>query len=138
MTYVILDLKLTLIQKKSENSASKFEHSPISNYSKIFITRKLMQPRNGLDYLVLLIRDQQLIANILCSVVYFQLSYVIFLGLYSYILLVKFNKDVSNEEIILIIWVFSIFAEEVRQVTLETDTVSFLWGYNYIYNHKRK
>lgn len=138
MTYVILDLKLTLIQKKSENSASKFEHSPISNYSKIFIKRKLMQHRNGLDYLVLLIKDQQLIANILCSVVYFQLSYVIFLGLYSYILLVKFNKDVSNEEIILIIWVFSIFAEEVRQVTLETDTVSFLWGYNYIYNHKRK
>lgn len=137
MTYVILDLKLILIQKKSKNSASKFEHSPISN-SKIFITRKLMQPRNGLDYLVLLIRDQQLIANILCSVVYFQLSYVIFLGLYSYILLVKFNKDVSNEEIILIIWVFSIFAEEVRQVTLETDIVSFLWGYNYIYNHKRK
>lgn len=138
MTYVILDLKLTLIEKISENSVSKFEHSPISNYSKIFITRKLMQPRNGLDYLVLLIKDQQLIANILCSVVYFQLSYVIFLGLYSYILLVKFNKDVSNEEIILIIWVFSIFAEEVRQVTLETDTVSFLWGYNYIYNHKRK
>lgn len=58
---------------------------------------------------------------------------MIFLGLYSYILLVKFNKDVSNEEIILIIWVFSIFAEEVRQVTLETDIVSFLWGYNYIY-----
>ncbi|XP_011433265.3 transient receptor potential cation channel subfamily M member-like 2 isoform X3 [Magallana gigas] len=48
------------------------------------------------------------------------LSYVIFLGLYSYILLVKFNKDVSNEEIILIIWVFSIFAEEVRQVTDHT------------------
>lgn len=66
------------------------------------------------------------------------MSYVIFLGLYSYILLVKFNKDVSNEEIILIIWVFSIFAEEVRQVTLETDTISFLWRYSYIYNHKRK
>ncbi|XP_078332506.1 transient receptor potential cation channel subfamily M member-like 2 isoform X3 [Crassostrea virginica] len=44
------------------------------------------------------------------------LSYVIFLGLYSYILLVKFSTDVSVEEIILIIWVFSIFAEEVRQL----------------------
>ncbi|XP_061167153.1 transient receptor potential cation channel subfamily M member-like 2 [Saccostrea echinata] len=44
------------------------------------------------------------------------LSYVIFLGLYSYILLVKFSVEVSIEEIILIIWVFSIFAEEVRQL----------------------
>ncbi|XP_062614395.1 transient receptor potential cation channel subfamily M member-like 2 isoform X2 [Saccostrea cucullata] len=44
------------------------------------------------------------------------LSYVIFLGLYSYILLVKFSSEVSVEEIILIIWVFSIFAEEVRQL----------------------
>lgn len=52
------------------------------------------------------------------------LSYVIFLGLYSYILLVKFDTDVSIEEIILIIWVFSIFAEEVRQM-LSSSTKNF-------------
>ncbi|XP_021362499.1 transient receptor potential cation channel subfamily M member 2-like isoform X2 [Mizuhopecten yessoensis] len=47
--------------------------------------------------------------------VYNVLSYLTFLGLFSYVLLIKMSKDVSIQEIILMVWVFSIFAEEIRQ-----------------------
>ncbi|XP_033724836.1 transient receptor potential cation channel subfamily M member-like 2 isoform X2 [Pecten maximus] len=43
------------------------------------------------------------------------LSYLLFLGLFSYVLLIKMAKTVSVQEIILMVWVFSIFAEEIRQ-----------------------
>ncbi|XP_069120927.1 transient receptor potential cation channel subfamily M member-like 2 isoform X1 [Argopecten irradians] len=43
------------------------------------------------------------------------LSYLLFLGLFSYVLLIKLSRTVSVQEIILMVWVFSIFAEEIRQ-----------------------
>ncbi|XP_063423231.1 transient receptor potential cation channel subfamily M member-like 2 isoform X2 [Mytilus trossulus] len=43
------------------------------------------------------------------------LSYLVFLALFSIMLLIDLSTKVSVIEIILIIWVFSIFAEEVRQ-----------------------
>jgi len=52
-----------------------------------------------------------------CFFFYLQLAYLIFLALFSYMLLVELNSSVSVIEIILMVWVFSIFAEEIRQVT---------------------
>ena len=45
-----------------------------------------------------------------------QISYLVFLGLYSYILVVKLSSNFHFIEGILIIWVFTIFVEELRQV----------------------
>ncbi|XP_070175133.1 transient receptor potential cation channel subfamily M member-like 2 [Littorina saxatilis] len=44
------------------------------------------------------------------------LSYLIFLGLYSYILVVQLSSTFHFLEGILIIWVFTIFVEEMRQL----------------------
>ena len=46
----------------------------------------------------------------------FQLSYIAFLLLFSYILIVSFKPEVSVAEIVLMVWVFTIFTEEIRQV----------------------
>ncbi|KAL3836664.1 hypothetical protein ACJMK2_022086 [Sinanodonta woodiana] len=52
------------------------------------------------------------------------IAYMVFLGLYSFILISKFDKDISTEEIVLIVWVFTIFTEEIRQVS---TTASMTW-----------
>ncbi|XP_052091143.1 transient receptor potential cation channel subfamily M member-like 2 isoform X6 [Mytilus californianus] len=53
------------------------------------------------------------------------LSYLIFLALFSIMLLIDLSTNVSVIEIILMIWVFSIFAEEVRQlVTGSSATIN--------------
>ncbi|KAL3836753.1 hypothetical protein ACJMK2_022170 [Sinanodonta woodiana] len=44
------------------------------------------------------------------------ISYIIFLGLYSYILICKFDRYLAWQEIVLCVWVFTIFTEEVIQV----------------------
>ncbi|XP_060580659.1 transient receptor potential cation channel subfamily M member-like 2 isoform X2 [Ruditapes philippinarum] len=44
------------------------------------------------------------------------LSYLVFLGLFTYVLIFDFNPNVTTAEIILMIWVVTIFSEEVRQV----------------------
>ncbi|XP_052804145.1 transient receptor potential cation channel subfamily M member-like 2 isoform X2 [Mya arenaria] len=46
-------------------------------------------------------------------------SYIVFLSLYTYILIFNFEPQVSLEEIVLIIWVFAITTEEVRQIFRE-------------------
>ncbi|KAJ8309654.1 hypothetical protein KUTeg_012798 [Tegillarca granosa] len=46
------------------------------------------------------------------------IAYIVFLALYSYELLTQFKPDVSVTEIVLIVWVFSIFIEELRQVSV--------------------
>lgn len=46
----------------------------------------------------------------------FQISYLVFLGLYSYILIVQLTPAFHFLEGILIGWVFTIFVEEMRQV----------------------
>ncbi|XP_050410317.1 transient receptor potential cation channel subfamily M member-like 2 [Patella vulgata] len=43
------------------------------------------------------------------------LSYVIFLGLFSYLMVVSFNPTFSVIEIIICVWVFTFCAEEIRQ-----------------------
>ncbi|XP_060577769.1 transient receptor potential cation channel subfamily M member-like 2 isoform X4 [Ruditapes philippinarum] len=45
------------------------------------------------------------------------LSYLVFLGLFTYVLIFDFNPNVTTAEIILMIWVFTIFSEEVRQIS---------------------
>ncbi|KAK3610936.1 hypothetical protein CHS0354_032657 [Potamilus streckersoni] len=59
------------------------------------------------------------------------ISYMIFLGLYSYILISKFDRYLSWEEILLCVWVFSIFTQEVIQVctTPSKDWPSRLCNY---------
>ncbi|WAR10559.1 TMP2L-like protein [Mya arenaria] len=49
-------------------------------------------------------------------------SYLVFLSLYTYILVFSFDTQVSLEEIILIVWVFAFATEEVRQVKLTVRT----------------
>ncbi|WAR05149.1 TMP2L-like protein [Mya arenaria] len=49
-------------------------------------------------------------------------SYLVFLSLYTYILIFNFDPKVSVEEIILIIWVFAIATEEVRQMATSSST----------------
>ncbi|KAK3101394.1 hypothetical protein FSP39_003210, partial [Pinctada imbricata] len=62
------------------------------------------------------------------------ISYVIFLALYSYMLLVEFSSSVSPVEIVLIIWVFSIFAEEIRQVVTSSSKTVKARLHSYITN----
>ncbi|XP_064594682.1 transient receptor potential cation channel subfamily M member-like 2 isoform X2 [Liolophura sinensis] len=50
------------------------------------------------------------------------ISYLAFLVLYSYILLVVFSPQLSNAELVLIVWVFTIFVEELRQVISQSST----------------
>ncbi|XP_053372803.1 transient receptor potential cation channel subfamily M member-like 2 [Mercenaria mercenaria] len=45
------------------------------------------------------------------------LSYIVFLGLFTYVLIFNFNPNVSAAEIVLMIWVFTIFSEEIRQIS---------------------
>ena len=52
----------------------------------------------------------------------FQISYLLFLMLYSFILLVEFKRAFSIYEGVLIGWVFTIFTEEIRQVFMSTAT----------------
>ena len=42
---------------------------------------------------------------------------MLFLALFSYVVLVRQDKFPSNSEIVLIIFVCTLFAEEIRQVT---------------------
>ncbi|KAK3579276.1 hypothetical protein CHS0354_033354 [Potamilus streckersoni] len=54
----------------------------------------------------------------------FAISYMIFLGLYSYILISQLENNLSVEERILIVWVVAIFIQEIRQVvTTESTTL---------------
>ncbi|XP_050407123.1 transient receptor potential cation channel subfamily M member 1 isoform X2 [Patella vulgata] len=51
-------------------------------------------------------------------------SYLIFLGLYSYLMLVKFNPYFTIVEGVVCFWVFTIACEEIRQIyNSDTDTV---------------
>ncbi|XP_052253944.1 transient receptor potential cation channel subfamily M member-like 2 isoform X2 [Dreissena polymorpha] len=50
------------------------------------------------------------------------LSYIVFLSLYTYILIFNFTPTVSAAEMVLIVWVFTIFMEEVRQIFREINT----------------
>ncbi|XP_067687429.1 transient receptor potential cation channel subfamily M member-like 2 [Haliotis asinina] len=49
-------------------------------------------------------------------------SYLVFLAIYSYILLINFNKDFTVLEGILIFWVFTIMVEECRQIVANNAT----------------
>ncbi|KAK3605984.1 hypothetical protein CHS0354_019664 [Potamilus streckersoni] len=52
------------------------------------------------------------------------ISYAVFLCLYSYVLISTFEPIVSEEEIVLIVWVITFVVEEIRQVsTIESTTV---------------
>ncbi|KAL4228805.1 Transient receptor putative cation channel subfamily M member 2 [Mactra antiquata] len=50
------------------------------------------------------------------------LSYMVFLGLFTYVLIFNFNPSVSVPEIVLMVWVFTIFAEEIRQVAATSSS----------------
>ncbi|XP_052803928.1 transient receptor potential cation channel subfamily M member-like 2 isoform X2 [Mya arenaria] len=56
------------------------------------------------------------------SFMYNVCSHLVFLSLYTYILVFTFNTQVSVEEIILIIWVFSFTMEEIRQMVTSSST----------------
>ncbi|KAK7475589.1 hypothetical protein BaRGS_00033178, partial [Batillaria attramentaria] len=43
-------------------------------------------------------------------------AYLVFLSLYSYLLLVKLSPSFHFLEVIILVWIFTIFAEELRQV----------------------
>ncbi|XP_065060312.1 transient receptor potential cation channel subfamily M member 6-like isoform X1 [Rhopilema esculentum] len=49
------------------------------------------------------------------------LAYLVFLGLFTYVLLGKLEKTLSNTEIVVIVFVISMTTEEIRQV-LKSDT----------------
>ncbi|XP_022084590.1 transient receptor potential cation channel subfamily M member 5-like [Acanthaster planci] len=63
------------------------------------------------------------------------ISQLLFLALFSYIVLANFNQEVSVFEIVLMVWVFSIFTEEIRQIQQEECNTflhrvrAWLWGY---------
>ncbi|XP_033100595.1 transient receptor potential cation channel subfamily M member-like 2 isoform X2 [Anneissia japonica] len=44
------------------------------------------------------------------------ISYLVFLGLFSYIMLTSFNKKVSVAEYVLLFWIITLYTEEVRQI----------------------
>ncbi len=46
----------------------------------------------------------------------FQISYIVFLVLFSLVLLLRFEDDMSVPEYILIFWVSTLLIEEIRQV----------------------
>lgn len=50
------------------------------------------------------------------------ISYIIFLLLFSYILLTDFNKNTSIVEYVLIFWVITLILEETRQVIMDEGT----------------
>ncbi|KAK3605982.1 hypothetical protein CHS0354_019661 [Potamilus streckersoni] len=60
------------------------------------------------------------------------ISYMVLLCLYSYILISKLGPKLSTEEIVLIVWVFTIFTEEIRQActmasrTMRTKLLSYI------------
>lgn len=50
----------------------------------------------------------------------FQFWYLVFLGLYTYVILFHFGPTVSVPDIVLMLWVLAFFTEEVRQVRWNT------------------
>ncbi|CAH1774148.1 unnamed protein product [Owenia fusiformis] len=50
------------------------------------------------------------------------LAYIVFLLLFSYLMLVSFSPDFNIIEIIIIVWVFTIFIEEIRQLLADTSS----------------
>ena len=50
------------------------------------------------------------------------MSYIAFLALFSWILLTDFRPEIEIKEIILIVWVFTLFFEEIRQVRIDRQT----------------
>ena len=62
-----------------------------------------------------------------CTFIYFQIFYVMFLLLYSYVILFDFNQSISLAEWILIGWIGTMIVEEIREVCLLTNI-------RYIYN----
>ncbi|KAL3837145.1 hypothetical protein ACJMK2_022523, partial [Sinanodonta woodiana] len=60
------------------------------------------------------------------------ISYMLFLGLYSFVLISQLDTNLSVEEIILIVWVVAIFIQEIRQVfttasvTMKTKFQSYI------------
>jgi len=45
-----------------------------------------------------------------------QVSCFVFLILYAIILLTDFHPTIENKEVVLFVWIFSLFTEEIRQV----------------------
>ncbi|XP_077993111.1 transient receptor potential cation channel subfamily M member-like 2 [Glandiceps talaboti] len=46
-------------------------------------------------------------------------SYIVFLALFSYIMLISFNKEMSSAEIVLTVWATTLVFEEIRQIMQE-------------------
>ncbi|XP_052805222.1 transient receptor potential cation channel subfamily M member-like 2 isoform X2 [Mya arenaria] len=61
-------------------------------------------------------------------------SYLVFLSLYTYILVFSFDTQVSLEEIILIVWVFAFATEEVRQMVSTSSKPLATKCHSYINN----
>ncbi|XP_038076611.1 transient receptor potential cation channel subfamily M member 5-like isoform X1 [Patiria miniata] len=63
------------------------------------------------------------------------ISQVLFLLLFSYIMLTNFHQEVSGCEIVLMVWVFTLFTDEIRQILQEKHKLllhrfqAWLWGY---------
>ncbi|XP_013398789.1 transient receptor potential cation channel subfamily M member 2 [Lingula anatina] len=62
------------------------------------------------------------------------ISYLCFLMLFSYILLTNFYPTVSTAEYILMVWVFTLLVEEVRQLLADDASVFRLKLMSYIYD----
>ena len=63
------------------------------------------------------------------KIIVFQVSYIIFLTLYAIILLSDFNPAIEIKEIVLIVWTFTLFSEEIRQVKVYNTVQNWLHFY---------
>ena len=58
----------------------------------------------------------RILNGFLCFFCFLQLDYIVFLALFSYVILVRQATTPSNVETVVIVFVCSLFTEEIRQV----------------------
>ena len=75
--------------------------------------------RHGYEFvlnLVCLVYCRFFLCTNLYASEFVQVSCMLFLGLYANILLTDFYPTIGTKEVVLIVWIFSLIVEEIRQV----------------------
>ncbi|KAK3605932.1 hypothetical protein CHS0354_019598 [Potamilus streckersoni] len=124
---ILFDRCITFIQMKEDEQVSANQGTPVNVQSRPNSRQPHPREKNNASVISqqtqeiksCLSKGQRITSFYEAPVIIFfhnVISYMIFLGLYSYILISKFDRYLSWEEILLCVWVFTIFTQEVIQV----------------------
>ena len=89
----------------------------ISGFTNLYKSLVWKKKKDFLSHKKSIIKGNHFVTDIIWLFV-FQVAYLLFLILFSYIVLFNFKAEISEWEILLVFWVFTLFLEEFRQVCL--------------------